>query len=199
LGGAEDKVAAMTPTPELLALRDVCARLDGAGIAYMLTGSLAMSFYARPRMTRDIDLVIALEAAEAERLDGSADDPLAQEVRFLSATAALRQNDPLIAAQLIGDLNRRLDHETSDLASVTEDLFGLLAPRVYLEEQPGPGRVTRVGIEGLPGHTYEIQRSTDLKIWTTVGTQTLVGATAILNDPATPTGTARFYRVIWTR
>jgi len=61
----------MTPTPELLALRDVCARLDGAGIAYMLTGSLAMSFYARPRMTRDIDLVIALEAAQAERLIGA--------------------------------------------------------------------------------------------------------------------------------
>jgi len=30
-----------------------------------------MSFYARPRMTRDIDLVIALEAAEAERLTGA--------------------------------------------------------------------------------------------------------------------------------
>ena len=61
----------MTPTPEFLALRDVCTRLDGAGIAYMLTGSLAMSYYARPRMTRDIDLVIALEAAEAERLIGA--------------------------------------------------------------------------------------------------------------------------------
>src|SRR3970040_2392080 len=58
-------------TPELLALRDVCARLDGVGIAYMLTGSLAMSFYARPRMTRDIDLVVALEAAEAEQLIGA--------------------------------------------------------------------------------------------------------------------------------
>jgi len=58
----------MTLTPELLALSDVCARLHVAGIEYMLTGSLAMSFYARPRMTRDIDLVIALEAAEAERL-----------------------------------------------------------------------------------------------------------------------------------
>ena len=58
----------MPPTPELLALRDVCARLDGAAMPYMLTGSLAMSFYARPRMTRDIDLVIALEAADAQRL-----------------------------------------------------------------------------------------------------------------------------------
>ncbi len=53
----------LTPTPELAALRDVCARLDGAGIAYMLTGSLAMSFYARPRMTRDIDLVVVLDPA----------------------------------------------------------------------------------------------------------------------------------------
>ena len=34
----------MTTTPELLALHDVCRRLDGAGIPYMLTGSLAMSF-----------------------------------------------------------------------------------------------------------------------------------------------------------
>jgi predicted nucleotidyltransferase len=61
----------MPATPELLALRDVCAQLDGAGIAYMLTGSLAMSFYARPRMTRDIDLVVALESAKVERLTGA--------------------------------------------------------------------------------------------------------------------------------
>ena len=58
----------MTPTPELLALRDVCARLDVANIAYMLTGSLAMSYYARPRMTRDIDLVVALEESQARKL-----------------------------------------------------------------------------------------------------------------------------------
>lgn len=67
------KASAVTATPELIALRDICARLDHAGIAYMLTGSLAMSFYARPRMTRDIDLVIALEAAETQRLIGALD------------------------------------------------------------------------------------------------------------------------------
>jgi hypothetical protein len=55
----------MTTTPELLALQDLSARFEGAGIAYMLTGSLAMSYYARPRMTRDIDLVVALDAAAA--------------------------------------------------------------------------------------------------------------------------------------
>ncbi|MBI2318240.1 MAG: hypothetical protein HYY28_01685 [Betaproteobacteria bacterium] len=61
----------MTTTPELSALQDLCTRLDGAGIAYMLTGSLAMSHYARPRMTRDIDLVVALEASAVHTLTGA--------------------------------------------------------------------------------------------------------------------------------
>ena len=37
---------------ELDILRDVSARLEQAGIAYMLTGSMAMNYYAQPRMTR---------------------------------------------------------------------------------------------------------------------------------------------------
>jgi Nucleotidyl transferase AbiEii toxin, Type IV TA system len=45
---------------ELDVLRDVTQRLDVNGIAFMLTGSLAMNYYAQPRMTRDIDLVVAL-------------------------------------------------------------------------------------------------------------------------------------------
>jgi hypothetical protein len=35
-------------------LRDVTARLKNAGIPYMMTGSMAMNYYAEPRMTRDI-------------------------------------------------------------------------------------------------------------------------------------------------
>jgi hypothetical protein len=45
---------------ELEVLQDAVARLEGAGIAYMLTGSLALSYYAEPRMTRDVDLVVEL-------------------------------------------------------------------------------------------------------------------------------------------
>jgi N-acyl-D-aspartate/D-glutamate deacylase len=40
---------------ELEVLEDVCARLEKARIEYMLTGSMAMTYYAQPRMTRDID------------------------------------------------------------------------------------------------------------------------------------------------
>jgi len=49
---------------ELEVLQDAVSRLEGAGIAYMLTGSVALSYYAEPRMTRDVDLVVELADRE---------------------------------------------------------------------------------------------------------------------------------------
>jgi hypothetical protein len=51
---------------ELDIVRDVSARLERGGIDYMLTGSMAMNYYAQPRMTRDIDIVVALTPKDAE-------------------------------------------------------------------------------------------------------------------------------------
>jgi hypothetical protein len=51
---------------ELEVLQDVCARLERSRIAYMLTGSMAMNYYAQPRMTRDIDIVVELERMSAK-------------------------------------------------------------------------------------------------------------------------------------
>jgi hypothetical protein len=45
---------------ELDVLKVVSERLEAAGLPFMLTGSFAMAFYGQPRMTRDIDIVIAL-------------------------------------------------------------------------------------------------------------------------------------------
>ena len=53
---------------ELDIVRDVSAKLDSAGIGYMLTGSMAMNYYAQPRMTRDIDVVVALRPGDAVRV-----------------------------------------------------------------------------------------------------------------------------------
>jgi len=53
---------------ELDILKSVTARLEAAGIPYMVTGSMATNFYATPRMTRDIDLVVELGEAEVERV-----------------------------------------------------------------------------------------------------------------------------------
>jgi hypothetical protein len=45
---------------ELDVLIDVSLRFETAGIDFMLTGSMAMNYYGRPRMTRDIDLVVKI-------------------------------------------------------------------------------------------------------------------------------------------
>ncbi len=45
---------------ELEVLRIVVDRLKTAGVDYMLTGSVAMAWYAQPRQTRDIDIVVDL-------------------------------------------------------------------------------------------------------------------------------------------
>jgi hypothetical protein len=51
---------------ELDVLRDVSRRLESAGILFMLTGSVAMNYYAQPRMTRDIDVVVSLDETQAK-------------------------------------------------------------------------------------------------------------------------------------
>jgi hypothetical protein len=45
---------------ELQALNAISERLQTNDIPFMLTGSFALAYYARPRMTRDIDLVVSL-------------------------------------------------------------------------------------------------------------------------------------------
>lgn len=53
---------------ELDIVRDVSARLERGGLAYMLTGSMAMNYYAQPRMTRDIDVVVALTPQDTDKV-----------------------------------------------------------------------------------------------------------------------------------
>lgn len=53
---------------ELDILREISKRLETAGIAYMLTGSMALNYYAQPRMTRDLDLVVRLSESDVDRL-----------------------------------------------------------------------------------------------------------------------------------
>jgi hypothetical protein len=62
-------VTEVTPPPDQLSvLKLVAARLDAAAIPYMITGSVAAGHYAQPRMTRDLDFVVELEPADAERV-----------------------------------------------------------------------------------------------------------------------------------
>jgi len=56
---------------EIDIVRDISQRFEQAGIQYMLTGSMAMNYYAEPRMTRDIDVVIAIAPDDVHRLVAS--------------------------------------------------------------------------------------------------------------------------------
>ena len=49
-------------------LRIVTSRLDLAGVPYMVSGSLALGYYAQPRMTRDIDVVVELDDTGVQRV-----------------------------------------------------------------------------------------------------------------------------------
>ena len=53
---------------EIDVVRDVSRKLDQGGIGYMLTGSMAMNYYAQPRMTRDIDVVVAIGPNDVEQM-----------------------------------------------------------------------------------------------------------------------------------
>lgn len=49
-------------------LGEVARRLEAAGIPYMVTGSFASSMLGIPRSTRDLDVVISIEASQLQDL-----------------------------------------------------------------------------------------------------------------------------------
>ena len=51
---------------ELDVIRDIAEKFAQAGIEYMLTGSVALNYYTQPRMTRDIDVVVALKPKDLD-------------------------------------------------------------------------------------------------------------------------------------
>lgn len=53
---------------ELEVLMDVVRRFEHARIAYMVTGSIALSYYAEPRMTRDVDIVVECGSRDAQQI-----------------------------------------------------------------------------------------------------------------------------------
>jgi hypothetical protein len=55
-------------TTELDVLGLVSDRLSAHGLSFMLTGSFALAYYATPRMTRDLDIVVALNEKDVDAL-----------------------------------------------------------------------------------------------------------------------------------
>jgi len=73
-------------TLEFQTLANIVARLEAAGMEYMLTGSMALNCYAQPRMTRDIDLVVAFFLKDVALIRGVLGDDY-----YVSDEAVLHQ------------------------------------------------------------------------------------------------------------
>src|SRR5271154_6278795 len=56
---------------ELDVLKLVSERLSNNRFQFMLTGSFALAYYATPRMTRDLDIVVDLREKDVERFTGA--------------------------------------------------------------------------------------------------------------------------------
>jgi CRISPR/Cas system CSM-associated protein Csm2 small subunit len=57
-----------TSPMEIRVLSDFVANMEQAKLNYMVTGSFAMSYYAEPRMTRDIDIVIEINSNDVDQI-----------------------------------------------------------------------------------------------------------------------------------
>ncbi len=54
---------------EIDVLKDIAKKLKSNNIEYMVSGSVSMNFYATPRMTRDIDIVILIDKDDIDKLE----------------------------------------------------------------------------------------------------------------------------------
>ncbi|MBM4440744.1 MAG: hypothetical protein FJ027_10000 [Candidatus Rokubacteria bacterium] len=86
---------------ELDVLRIVTGRLDADGIPYMVTGSMAVNYYAVPRMTRDIDIVVDLSIADLDRVCTLFQDDFYLEREAVRASIELRATFNVIHASLV--------------------------------------------------------------------------------------------------
>lgn len=92
---------ALSVSEELEVLKIVARRLDSAGISYMVTGSIAGNYYAVPRMTRDIDIVVDAAASDADRLGSLFRDDFYVEPEAVSRAIAERTAFNVIHTALV--------------------------------------------------------------------------------------------------
>jgi hypothetical protein len=119
--------------------REVLDRLDRLGIRHFVTGSWALSVHAEPRMTRDLALVLDLDAADYEwRIR-----PAFEDVYLV--------NDLIDAGgRSIGGLVHRLEIVRVDLILGRRDAWSRQAfERSQVVDHPGLGRAAVISAEDL--------------------------------------------------
>ena len=119
--------------------REALATLDSLGLPWYLTGSWALAAYAEPRMTRDVDVVVAASPADYETRIRPA-----FESDFLV-------NDPIdLGGRWIGGIIHRREIVRIDLIFGRSDAWSARAmERRRSMDQPVLGRVWTISPEDL--------------------------------------------------
>ena len=132
-------VAVETHPPGVNIERDVLDRLTQLAIRFYVTGSWALSVYAEPRMTRDLDLVVDLDAVTYERM-----------VRPEFERDYL-VNDPIdVGGRWIGGLVHRVEIVRIDLMFGRQDGWARSAfERSAIVDHPGLGPTPMISAEDL--------------------------------------------------
>lgn len=84
-------------------------------------------------------------------------------------------------------------YDANGVESVPSNEISFLPGRSTLQIGIMANRQVILTVKGLTGHTYDIQATSDLKTWTTIGTVT-VGASGSTDFTNTPSLLKRFYR-----
>jgi hypothetical protein len=76
---------------QLEVLKLIAGRLDAARVPYMITGSIAAGLYGQPRMTRDIDIVVALAPVLVTSLVEQLDPEFIHDAELIRTAVAERR------------------------------------------------------------------------------------------------------------
>lgn len=141
---------------ELDLLKLVAARLADAGIPYMVSGSTALSLYAEPRMTRDIDIVVELTEDDVARVadlfseDFYCDADMIREAVARQGTFNLIHTDSVIKVDLIvrkGTAYRREEFARRRAVRIDEATIWFVAPEDLLLSKLAWAKESRSAIQ----------------------------------------------------
>ncbi len=135
----------MTSTPSLQAT-PLLRSLAGAGVDFLVIGGVAVFFQGYARLTKDLDIVYATNAANLERLGGvlvelgarlrgiGEDVPFVPDARTLKRTAILTLDTPLGSIDLLVDPDGADRYETMRERADVVDLDGVEFRVVSLDD-----------------------------------------------------------------
>lgn len=118
---------------ELEVLRIVSERLESARLPFMLTGSFAMAYYGRPRMTRDLDIVVSRKGSEYRQVEFARRQP----VELNGVKTWIVSREDLILSKLVWAKDSGSELQRRDVRTLLDDSMD----RTYLQRW-----ATRLGV-----------------------------------------------------